>query len=249
MKKRFLFAIAVFVLAFQGCISFTIGPERSFSESITKYQLSVQSVTRVTPKIKRLQYNSGTSQLYCLELVAEGRFVQHEGHSMKKGTPMLAVGLWPGCADCECKVAVVWCSILFNGALGGIPTLMSLCFEPFRDCHERNKNFIGDLADCGLVGFNKYYANVGKDHSKGFTTETTKNLSSYKLFGYSVMIDGKRLEDRDYGRGYTGEVYFESSRPSGSRISIRIVEAPSARSDGNDGFSGMEGLEITATLP
>ena len=246
MRHVSLICGSALALVFQGCISFATGPERGFVESDTKYQLSVQSVSRVNAKIER--YSSEASY-YSLKLIADGNFVRHEGHSCMIGTPCMSVGLWPACADNEDKKAgVFFCSIIFTYGLVGIPTLASLIFEPFRDYRDRQK--VGyDLADWGLIGFNKYYRDVRKDASRGFQTESTTNVTSYELFGYTVMIDGIRYEDRDYGDGCNGVVYFTSSRPSGSRISIRIVEVPSARSDGNEGFSGMEGMVITATLP
>ena len=244
---RVLFACSMSLL--QGCIYFATGPEQSFAESATKYQLSVQSVTRVTPKIERMQYNDEDTPYYSLKLVAEGRFVQHAGHSMKLGTPCLAVGLWPGCAENENKAGLFVGSIFGNCVLVGIPTICSLLVEPLCDYHERNANATSNIADIGLIGFNKYYCDVRKDATRGFKTDSTKDLYSYEIFGYAVEVDGQRLEDKDYGNGCSGTVYFKSSRPSGSRVRIRILAAPSARSDGNDGFSGMEGLEIMGTIP
>ena len=139
-------------------------------------------------------------------------------------------------------------SIFLNCILAGIPTLHTLVFEPFCDYHERWPSKF-DGGDIGLLGFCKYYRGVRKDQSNGFETVTTKTISSYELFGYAVTVDGQRCEDKDKGSGCQGEVYFTSSRPSGSQINIRIVESPSSRSDGNDGFSGMEGMELTAYLP
>ena len=248
MRHASVFCGSALALLFQGCISFATGPERSFTESGTKYQLSVKSVSRVNAKIERLQYSSGTP-CYSLKLIADGNFVSHEGHSSMIGTPCMSFGLWPACADNEDKKGDVFiCSIIFSCGLAGMPTLASLIFEPFREYRERQK--VGyDLADYGLIGFNKYYRDVRKDESRGFQTVATTNITSYELFGYTVSIDGTRYEDKDYGSGCSGVVYFNSSRPSGSRISIRIEGVPSARSDGNEGFSGMEGMVITATLP
>lgn len=247
IKKHCLMLCVVLALLFQGCISFSTGPERSFTESVSKYQLSVQSVTSVRAKIERMQYSSG-HPYYKMKLVADGRFIRHEGHSIKIGTPCMSVGLWPGLADNEDKGSVVVGSIFLNCILAGIPTLHTLVFEPFCDYHERRPSEF-DCADIGLLGFCKYYRDVRKNQSNGFKSVSTKSLSSFELFGYAVMIDGVRYEDKDYGRGYEGEVYFTSSRPSGSRINIQIVKSPSSRSDGNDGFSGMEGMEISAYLP
>ena len=246
-KKRFLEFCLVSALLFQGCISFSTGPERGFTESATKYQLSVQSVTSVRAKIERMSYSSDNA-CYRLKVIADGRFIRHAGHSRKMGTPCMSIGLWPGAADNEDKGGVVVSSIFLNCILMGIPTLCTLVFEPFCDYHERTANNL-DSADIGLIGFCKYYRGVRKDQSQDFETVSTETVSSYELFGYTVMIDGVRYEDKDNGRGCQGEVYFTSSRPSGSRINIRIVESPASRSDGNDGFSGMEGMEISAYLP
>lgn len=245
LEKLMPFFLCVLAFLFQGCISFATGPERNFLESATKHQLSVRSVSRVRAKVERSEYDAS---YYTLKLVAEGRFVRHTGHSMKKGTPCLAVGLWPGCADSKNKGLAFFGSIILNYGLAGIPTLVSLLFEPFRDYRERTATGF-DLADIGLLGFNKYYRDVSKDQAQGFVTESTEDLSSYELFGYSVMIDGVRYEDKDYGTGCRGEVYFRTTRSSGSRITIRIVEVPAARSDGEDGFAGMMGMEIPATIP
>ena len=247
VKKHCLAFCLVLMPLFQGCISFSTGPERGFTESATKHQLSVQSVTSVRAKIERMQYSS-SHPYYKMKLVADGRFIRHEGHSRKIGTPCMSVGLWPGLSDNEDMGLVIFGSIFFNCVLVGIPTLDTLVFEPFCDYHERTASKL-DSADFGLLGFCKYYRGVRENQSNGFETVVTKTLSSFELFGYAVMIEGVRYEDKDYGSGYQGEVYFTSSRPSGSRINIRIVKAPSSRSDGNDGFSGMEGMEISAYLP
>ena len=111
MRHASVFCGSALALLFQGCISFATGPERSFTESGTKYQLSVKSVSRVNAKIERLQYSSG-SPCYSLKLIADGNFVSHEGHSSMIGTPCMSFGLWPACADNENKKGDVFiCSI------------------------------------------------------------------------------------------------------------------------------------------
>ena len=108
----------------------------------------------------------------------------------------MSVGLWPACADNENKGEVIVCSILYNLGIVGMPTLTSLLFEPFRDYRERTPHGLEPL-DFGLIGFNKYYRDCRKDETRGFLTESTKNLTSYELFGFTVMIDGERYEDKD----------------------------------------------------
>ncbi len=246
MKVRLFLFFTVIVPLFHGCVSIKRGQERSFADSVKKYQLQVQSVSRVVPKITRIYRQDGH---YQLELVAEGRFTQHYGHNMKRGTPYMSVGFFPGCAERDRQGWIMFGIVGLNCLMCGIPTLSSLLVEPFCDGTERRAAAGGSFSDFGLIGVNKYYLNVSDDKSRGFVTESTKNLSTYTLYGYAVMIDGERLEDHVYMNGYIGQVWFRSTRPRGSRIRIRIVKAPSSRSDGNEGFSELEGMEIMATLP
>jgi len=232
----------------QGCVSFVMGPERSFPDSFERNQIAVQSLTRIVPKITFVGHYSSVPT-YKLELIAEGSFIKHTGHIMKRGTPCLSVGLWPGLADSNNKGELFFFSILGVYPFCGLPTLCSLLFEPFRDCREKPKHGVGDMADVGLIGVNKYYRNVGRDTRADFVTTSTERLSTYTLFGYGVNIDGVRFDDRDLGNGYQSVVYFTSSRPRGSRVTIRIVDTPASRSDGSDGFGGLKGMEAHATLP
>jgi len=248
MKIIQVFLVVATTALTQGCISFAIGPERSFPDSSTRNQIAVQSLMRIVPKITLVGYYS-SGPTYKLELIAEGNFIKHTGHVMKKGTPCLSVGLWPGLADSNNKVELFLFSILGVYPLCGVPTLCSLLFEPFRDCREKPNQGVGDMADVGLIGCNKYYRDVSRDTGASFVTTYTERIPQYTLFGYGVTIDGVRFDDRDPGTGYQGVVYFTSSRPRGSRVSIRIVDPPASRSDGNDGFADLEGMVIHATLP
>jgi hypothetical protein len=242
MKYRII-QVLFLIFAVQGCISFEMGPERTFPEAKAKNQLSVQSVTQVIPKIEKWP----ADEWYVLSLMAEGQFVNHKGYFMKRGMPCLAVGFWPGCVDRESSdmAVVLLGSVLLNFSTCGVPTLWTLFCEPFCDYHERNSARF-ELADIGLIGFNKYYRG---SRNGSFVSESTQNLSSYALYGYVVTIDGERYEDKDYGEGYSGKIYFKSSRPRGSQIVIRIVKPPSERSDSKEGLADLKGLEILGILP
>ena len=233
-------------LSLQGCVSFDTGPECVLGNTGVKTeQLSVQSVSRVRAKIESSPSSSG---VYILRLIADGRFVLHKGYSYGKvGTPCMSVGLWPGYAGNEHGLQVFFGSIGMNYGLLGIPTLISLFIEPFCEYRERGTYF--NFADFGLIGFNKYYRNCRKDKLERFQTESTTNVTSYELYGFTVVIDGNQYEDKDFGSGYNGKVYFHTTRPSGSQINIRIIKAPSVMADSKDSFSGMEGMEIPACLP
>lgn len=248
MKITKFIIIAGMAALAQGCISFDMGPERSFPDSAGKEELTVQSLKRVVSRITKAGYNdSGTT--YKLELVAEGNFIKHNGHTMNKGTPCLSVGLWPGLSDSKNKGELFFFSILGIYPFCGLPTLCSLLFEPFRDYRVKPSNGVGDMADVGIIGFNKYYRDVHRDANAGFVSVSTERISRYVLYAYSVEIDGMRYEDKDRGRGYEGAVYFRYSRPRGSKVAIRIVDSPASRSDGGDGFSGMQGLVLMGTIP
>ena len=165
---------------------------------------------------------------------------------MKRGSPRLSIGLFPGFADEENIGLKAILTFFGNVALVGIPTLASLVFEPFRDYRDRAD---GDVGDLGLIGCNKYYSNVRNDTTANFVTESTERFSRYTLYGFAVIIDGQRYDDRDSGRGCQRAVYFRSTHPRGSRIAIRIVDPPSTRGDSNDDFSDAQGLELIGVLP
>lgn len=244
MKVTQILALAASALLLQGCVSFGMGPERSFPNSEQTSQVQVRKVSEYLPVITP----TGFESLYKLELVAVGDFVLHHGHSMKRGTPRLALGLFPGCAEEEnMNVGVkAFLSVFCNFSLVGIPTLSSLVFEPFRDYRDRA---CGDVGDFGLIGFNKYYTNVRKDTTASFATDSKESLSRYRLYGFSVVIDGQRYEDKDTGQGCQSAVYFRSTRPRGSRIKIRIVDPPSVRGDSNDNFDDAQGTELIGVIP
>ena len=237
----------VIALFGSGCISIDMGPERLLASSNKITQLQVQSVSRITPKIDH-DYGSGMSA-YRLELVAEGSFIRHKGYVARRGTPCLAFGLWPGCAGKDCVGTVLWESFCTNYGLLGTPTLASLVFEPFFDYQEKNKSDTSCFADWGLIGFSKYYRDVSDDPSGKFVEVSTEPVSSCTLYGYSVMIDGVEFSDNFSGVGYESVVYFNSSRPSGSRIVIRIVKPPCSRSDGAESFAELKDIEVMSTLP
>lgn len=242
MKIPRILALIAVTLLMQGCLSFSMGPERSFPDTVSRTQVQVRRISEFVPVITP----TGFESLYKLELVAVGDFVRHNGHIVKRGSPCLSIGLFPGFAD-EGKTGLKAVLTFFaNATLIGIPTIASLVFEPFRDYRDRAD---GDLADYGLIGCNKYYTNVRKDTTAGFVTESTERFSRYSLYGYGVVIDGKRFDDNDSGRGYQGVVYFRSARPRGSRITIKIVDPPSARGDSGDDFSGAQGLELIGVIP
>ena len=175
MKTIFAFACVVILPFFQGCVSFSRGPERSFADPVKRYQLQVQSVSRVVPKITRIYRQDG---YYQLELVAEGRFTQHYGHNMKRGTPYMSAGFFPGCAERDRQGWIMFGIVGLNCLMCGIPTLSSLVIEPFCDGAERRAAAGGSFSDFGLIGVNKYYLNVSDDKSRGFVTDSTKNLST-----------------------------------------------------------------------
>jgi len=208
----------------------------------------VQSLKRVVSRITKVGYN-GSDTRYKLELVAEGSFIKHNGHTMNKGTPCLSVGFWPGLSGSKNKGELFFFSILGIYPFCGLPTLCSLVCEPFRDYRVKPDSGVGDMADVGLLGFNKYYRDIHRDSTAGFVSVSTERISRYVLYAYSVEIDGVRYQDRDAGRGYEGAVYFRSSRPRGSKVVIRIADPPASRSDGGDGFSGLQGLVLMGTIP
>lgn len=115
MRVTRILALTAVALLVQGCISFDMGPERSIPDADAKEQITVQSVDGVLPKITFVSRSSGVSR-YKLELVANGTFIKHDGHTMNKGTPCLSVGLWPGLAGAENKGELAffpsWVSIL-----------------------------------------------------------------------------------------------------------------------------------------
>lgn len=248
MKVTQILALAAVALLAQGCISFDMGPECSIPDADAKSQVSVQSVDGIVPKISFVSLSSVGAK-YKLELVANGIFIRHDGHTMNKGTPCLSVGLWPGLAGAENKVELAFFSILGIYPYCCFPTVVSLLFEPFRDYRVKPASGVGDVADVGLIGVNKYYRNVHKDTSAAFVSTSTEKLTSYRLFGFAVEIDGVAYEDKDLGSGCPGYVYFTSSRPRGSRISIRITDPPAWRSDGADGFAELRGAVLTGYLP
>ena len=253
VKKINATLFLMFTLFLQGCFSFDTGPERSFADSKEMVQLQVLSITKVRAKVEcPYPHDPNLSSVYQLKLIAEGRFVRHTGHFMKKGTPCLAVGFFPELAGTEDFYANNGCAfVTINTGLCGLPTLWTLVCEPFCDYYEKegsSKESSG-FRSYGLLGFSKYYRNVHRDGST-FVTTSSEHLSSFELFGYSVVIGGIPYEDRDYGSGCSGEITFCSSLPKGSQITIRIVGVPSTRSeDSNEDFSGIVGMEIPVVLP
>lgn len=248
MKISKFVIVAGMVALAQGCISFDMGPAHSFPDSAKREELTVQSLKRVVSRITKVGYN-GSDTRYKLELVAEGSFIKHNGHTMNKGTPCLSVGFWPGLSGSKNKGELFFFSILGIYPFCGLPTLCSLVCEPFRDYRVKPDSGVGDMADVGLLGFNKYYRDIHRDSTAGFVSVSTERISRYVLYAYSVEIDGVRYQDRDAGRGYEGAVYFRSSRPRGSKVVIRIADPPASRSDGGDGFSGLQGLVLMGTIP
>ena len=247
LKKVFIIVIASLL---HGCISFRTGPERNFEEASIKNQLTIESLSGVKPNI-RYMWNASGNAYYKLKLIAEGSFVKHIGHCVKRGKPNIAVGFWPGVADANDGFdvwSVCFLSAVQNFGLFGLPTLSSLFVEPFRDYRSRNYMAIisyTDIGDYGLIGVCKYYRDV---QDVSFNTTSRERVSWYALWGYTVMIDGQKYED-GFRNEYDGEIWFSSNRPRGSQISIRIVGAPTSRSDGKDNFSDLVGMEILTRLP
>ena len=70
MKIPRILALIAVTLLMQGCLSFSMGPERSFPDTVSRTQVQVRRISEFVPVITP----TGFESLYKLELVAVGDF-------------------------------------------------------------------------------------------------------------------------------------------------------------------------------
>lgn len=236
-----------------GCYTANMG---SVEEEIGKqYQISVNSVDQVVPKISFVKALGNGRRQYSLELIAHGGFAKHNGIQCESRERYLCVGFFPGAASWKATVrkdngsekgwpvGAFFGNLLCNCLLCGIPTVSSLIVEPFLPYYwDENQTSVSDF---GFVGFRKYI----KRGNQRFVERTTERINAQVLFGYKVFIDGAECNDDLTANGYVGKALFNTTRPSGSKLVIKLLSAPVIREDSNDRIADLVGVEMEAILP
>ena len=156
------------IFIFAGC--FTI--ERDGGESLKEKDIygksesasyMVRSITAVRPI---LTFDGGS---YALRLEADGSFVRHDERTITSEVSgrkrVMGVGFFPALLVPNTHEAFktgpaerIFKVLLFNGGLGGLPTICSLLIEPFREHHLEVSDTT--LTDWGLIGCRKYLVSI-----------------------------------------------------------------------------------------
>lgn len=246
--------VAVVSILLGGCYTADMGILEE--EAGEQYQISVNSVDEVAPKITYVKTLDDGRNLYNLELIAHGDFTKHNGVLMREREKMLCFGFCPGIASwreaakAQHTESLIYFSmpmgnLIVNGVTCCIPTFVSLFVVPFSSYEgvAHDQSFSG----FGLFGCNKYLS-PAKSKSR-FVLRSDQNISYQHLFGYKVFIDGAECRDGWLPTGYTGKASFYTTRPSGSKLVIKLLAAPAIREDSDDKLSDLVGVEMEAVLP
>lgn len=254
MHHGALFSLMLGLLPVVGC--FTVDMGANEVDLANQYQVSVNSVDEVIPKITFVKNLPNGRRLYELELIAQGDFIKHNGVRREKRVNRLCVGVFPGVASWKytCRESSGndndwWCAAFFGNAICntlfvGIPTLSSLFIEPFLAYYKDESET--SISDLGLIGVRKYI----KSDGRRYVEKSSEPLKSFTLAGYKVCIDGAECEDTaDANGGCDGKVVFNTSRPRGSRFLIKLLSKPIVHDSSDDNISDLIGIEMETVLP
>lgn len=252
MGKSLILLMTVVAVLLSGCMSFKMGENDGrrcrYVVQDNLMQCTAERLTSMVPKIEKYYEN-----IYKITLVAHGSFTVHRGRQVVTediGSPMLAVGFFPGACRGKDNMEKVGLSVgapLMNVITLAIPTIISLFIEPFRDYWDLRTESDGEkvvyldgtyrIDYFGLIGCSKYY-NLDdiRFSEKTFETHSCHRSNSIQLYGYKVSINGTERED------YQGALYYKGH--PGERLKIRIISAPSLRKESKEKFTDQDFSEI-----
>lgn len=254
-KSWYVVVATVMSILVGGCCTFNMGETEV--ELAEQYQISVNSVEEVVPKITFVKSSENGRRYYNLELIAKGEFIKHNGVKVATKEKRMCIGLMPGVAwfkagrRKEGKNESLWWIDGFGTSLIGncmfclIPTVATLLVEPFLPYYGDEDHDQG--SDMGFLGCRKYFAKGEK--GQRFVEKSTESISAQRLYGFKVSIDGAECRDGLLPTGYTAKAEFRTTRPVGSKLVIKLLSAPAMRVDSDDKLTDLVGVEMEAVLP
>jgi len=231
LPVRYLFPMGMAVLC--GCLSFNVESSddkvRS-NERIETVSVRAESLRKIRPRAWRDEHGRGRFALLC-----DGDFVMEQNRiveGVRSGRNVLSIGFFPGMygasvtakakgPDYKLWPLMGFGMVVVNGCTAGLPTLLSLLYEPFDSYHDGNCGILSTLAIQGLVGCHKQ-----RQWDPWEEKFCDKNIGEcavdeYRLSGFVVLVNG--VECR-CGSAVT-EVPFVLPDDA-TTVAVRIVSVP-----------------------
>lgn len=230
-SMRYLLPMGMTLLC--GCLSFNMeGPDDKVQskERIETVSVHAESLQKIRPRVWRDQYGRGKFSLLCDGdfKVEQSRIVE----GVRSGKRVLSIGFFPGMYGASVTAAAggpdykLWPlmgfgMIVVNGFTAGLPTLLSLFYEPFDSYHDGNCGILSTLAFQGLVGCHKQ--RQWDPWEKEFCDKTSRTYTdhTYALPDFAVSINGTKCS---CGMGES-EVTF-SLPANATSEAVRVVKVP-----------------------